>query len=156
MNVSNELLFSLLSYSPGPFWLLILLLPRNRWAMLAVDVYLFILSALFVVQTLPALGQILGIIFQPTFLEMKAFLGSDAGFLGSWNHMILGDVWIGRWVAHDSLQFRWAWLIRLLAIPVILIVGPAGLCFYLIFRMIATRRIGFHTVFAGGDSAPTP
>lgn len=150
MAISHEWLFSLLSYSPGPFWLLILLLPRNRWAMLAVDGYLFLLSLLFVIQTLPVLGHILDIIFQPEFQEMRAFLGSEAGFLGSWNHMILGDVWIGRWVAHDSLQFQRSWLIRLLIIPVILVVGPFGLFFYLAFRMIATRRIGFHTLPAEG------
>ncbi|RMG64834.1 MAG: DUF4281 domain-containing protein [Bacteroidetes bacterium] len=153
MTPAPELLFSLLSYSPGPFWLLILFLPTNRKAMLAVDGYLLLLSLLFVIQTLPALGHIIGIIFQPEFEEMRAFIGSEAGFLGAWNHMILGDLWIGRWVAHDSLRFERAWLIRLLFIPVILVVGPFGLCFYLIFRMIATRSFGFHTL---SDAAKAP
>jgi hypothetical protein len=144
MGISNELLFSLLSYTPGPFWLLILFLPANRKAMLGVDGYLIILSLLFVVQTTPVLDQILAIIFQPTFLEMKLFLGSDAGFLGTWNHMILSDLWIGRWVAHDSLQFDKSLLIRVLIIPVILVLGPFGLFFYLLFRMIKTRSFGFY------------
>lgn len=140
-NTTQELLFSILSYIPGPFWLLILLVPQNRKAMLVVDIFLLAMSILFVVQTIPVLGEIMQIIFKPTFPEMKAFLGSDAGFLGSWNHMILSDVWIGRWVAQDSLQFKKSWIIRVLIIPVILIVGPFGLCFYLLFRAIKKKSL---------------
>jgi len=146
MGISNELLFNLLSYTPGPFWLMILFLPNNRKAMLGVDVYLIIMSLLFVIQTIPELNYILSIILQPTFVEMKGFIGSEAGFLGTWNHMILSDLWIGRWVAHDSLQFNNSLLIRLLIIPVILVLGPFGLFFYLLFRIIKTRSIGFYSL----------
>jgi hypothetical protein len=125
---------------------MILFLPTNRKAMLGVDVYLILMSLLFVIQTIPELNYILSIILQPTFLEMKNFIGSEAGFLGTWNHMILSDLWIGRWVAHDSLQFDKSILIRLLIIPVILVLGPFGLFFYLLFRMIKTRSIGFYTL----------
>jgi hypothetical protein len=104
------------------------------------------MSLLFVIQTMPELGYIMGVILQPTFLEMQAFIGSDAGFLGTWNHMILSDVWIGRWVAHDSLQFDKSLIIRLLIIPVILVLGPFGLFFYLLFRTIKTRSIAFYPV----------
>lgn len=114
--------------------------------MLAVDLFLVLLSLLFVIQTVPALSEIMQIIFKPTLPEMKAFIGSNTGFLGSWNHMILSDLWIGRWVAQDSLQFEYAWLIRLIIIPIILVVGPFGLFFYLLFRMIKTRTVGFNSV----------
>jgi hypothetical protein len=143
MNTTHEFLFSFLSYIPGPFWLLILFIPKNKKAMLAVDIFLLVMSLLFVIQTVPVLSEILAIIFKPTFPEMKAFLSSDAGFLGSWNHMILSDVWIGRWVAYDSLQFEKSWLIRGIIIPIILIVGPFGLFFYLLFRIIKKRSFAF-------------
>ena len=145
MNTANEFLFSFLSYIPGPFWLLILFIPTHKKAMLAVDIFLLVMSFLFVIQTVPVLQDILPIILKPTFSEMKAFLTTDAGFLGSWNHMILSDVWIGRWVAHDSLQFENSWIIRLIIIPVILIVGPFGLFFYLLFRIIKKRSFAFFT-----------
>ncbi|WCL50016.1 abscisic acid-deficient protein Aba4 family protein [Leptospira sp. GIMC2001] len=146
MEISNDLLFSFLSYSPGLFWICILFLPKNTKAMFCVDIYLILLSLLFVIQTIPGIGEILSIIFKPTFLEMKAFLSSDAGFLGTWNHMILSDVWIGRWISQDSLQFKSSLLIRLIIIPIILILGPFGLFFYLVLRAILTKSIGFNSI----------
>ncbi|TNE70648.1 DUF4281 domain-containing protein [bacterium] len=142
--LSNETLFTILSYIPGPFWLMILFVPKNKKAMLAVDVFLFLMSALFVVQTIPVLSELFPILAQPDFPKMYAFLSSEKGVLGSWNHMILSDVWIGRWVAQDSLQFEKSLIIRLIIIPVILFFGPFGLFFYLLFRMIKKRSISFN------------
>jgi hypothetical protein len=142
-NIPEEILFTFLSYIAGPFWLMILFLPKNKRVMLGVDIFLFLMSLLFVIQTIPVLGHILEIIFKPTFEEMKLFLGSDRGFLGSWNHMILSDVWIGRWVSQDTLNFKGSFLIRLIIIPIIMVVGPFGLFIYLIYRMILTKSIGF-------------
>ncbi len=97
-----------------------------------------------VLQTIPVLSDILKIIFSPTYVEMKGLLGSDAGFLGSWNHMILSDIWIGRWVSQDSLKYENSLTIRLVIIPIILVLGPFGLFFYLLFRMIKSKSFGFN------------
>ena len=45
--------------------------------------------------------------------------------------MILGDLWIGRWVTHDSFQINVPWFIRLPILLVILFFGPVGLFFFL-------------------------
>ena len=146
-----QLLFQFLSFAPGPFWLLILFLPGNRWAMLAVDLFLILLAGLFAWQTIPIIPQILPLLLEPKFDEMHAFLSSEAGFVGSWNHMILSDLWIGRWVAQDTRQFSRPLLVRLLCIPPILLFGPLGLFCYLLLRMAACRKLAINS-----PSSPNP
>ncbi|MCG8600845.1 MAG: DUF4281 domain-containing protein [Verrucomicrobiales bacterium] len=136
-----ESLFIFLSYAPGPFWFLILFLPENRKAMIAVDCFLILLSAMFAVHTTPVLGQLAPMIAKPEYAPIYEFLSSERGFIGSWNHMILGDLWIGRWVAHDSLQSKRPLLLRAVFLPPILFFGPLGLFCYLVFRVISRRKI---------------
>lgn len=143
-----QLLFQFLSYAPGPFWLLILFLPGNRRAMFAVDLFLILLAGLFAWQTIPIIPQILPLLLEPKFDEMHAFLSSEAGFVGSWNHMILSDLWIGRWVSQDASRFSRPLLVRLLCIPPILLFGPLGLFCYLLLRMATRREIAFNQVSA--------
>jgi hypothetical protein len=136
-----EMLFQFLSYAPGPFWLLILLWPLNRWAMLAFDAFLILLAAVFAWQAIPALPALLPLLAQPEFEPIYEVLTTRSGFLASWNHMILGDLWIGRWVAQDARHSPRPWLTRLVFLPPILMVGPLGLCAYLMFRTITRNTI---------------
>ena len=84
--------------------------------------------------------QLAPIIAAPTFEAINNFLGSPQGTLGSWNHMILGDLWIGRWVVHDAINSRVPLLMRLPFIGLILFFGPLGLFFYLCYRIIFLKR----------------
>lgn len=107
--------------------------------MRAVDAFLILLAGLFAFQTVPVIGELFPLLLKPDFASLQGFLGSKNGLVASWNHMILGDLWIGRWVARDTLESRLGWIQRLVFLPPILFFGPCGLFVYLIFR-IATRR----------------
>ena len=146
--MTNEALFQFLSYSPGPFWLLILFLPANRKAMLVVDVFLIVLAGIFAINLVPLLGDLFPILLNPEFEPIREFIGSETGAVGSWNHMILGDLWIGRWVAQDTLQSRRSLILRILFLPPILFYGPFGLFLYLIFRIISRRTIALSDTVA--------
>jgi hypothetical protein len=145
IQMTNEFMFMFLSYCAGPFWLLILFAPQNKKSMLAVDLFLFALSGLFVWHTLPVFGEVLPLLLEPSFHSMHEFLSSPSGFIGTWNHMILGDVWIGRWMAQDTLKYsksnRGALITRLVFIPWVLFLGPFGLFFYLAYRFIVLKRL---------------
>lgn len=134
-------LFEFLSFSPGLFWFLILLFPKNNRAMLAVDFFLFVLSGIFVFLTLPAVPALLPVIAKPTLASIQAFLATEKGTVGAWNHMILSDLWIGRWVAFDSQNDRYPLVIRLIFIPLIIFFGPMGLFFYILYRTGVQRRL---------------
>jgi hypothetical protein len=139
-------LFTVLSFAPGPFWLLLLFLPGDRRAMLAVDVFLVLLSVSFTALALPAIGELLPLLLRPEFDEMRRFLMSDRGFTGTWNHMILSDLWIGRWVAQDTMRATRPLLVRVVFIPLIMLFGPLGLFGYLAFRVISRRELALTRV----------
>ena len=109
--------------------------------MLAVDLFLLALAAHFTWLTLPIVPELFPLIAEPTLEGMRAFLSTREGTLGAWNHMILGDLWIGRWVAQDTMKDRYPVATRLIFVPPILFFGPLGLCFYLIYRMAWKRAI---------------
>ena len=135
-----ELLFKFLSFSPGPFWLILFFIPRNKIGMRCFDAYLFLLSALFAAQTIPVVPDLLPAIASPTLPLIQSFLGSPTGTVGAWNHMILGDLWIGRWVAHDAIRLGMPAFLRIPVLLVILFFGPLGLFLHLIYRFLVKRE----------------
>lgn len=135
-----EHVFKFLSFSPGPFWLILAFAPHNKPAMRIFDYYLFLLSGFFAFMTIPLVPELLPIIASPEYPQIKSFLSSDIGILGSWNHMILGDLWIGRWFIHDSLRFGVSPFIRYPILLTIVFFGPLGLFFYLLYRFLFLRK----------------
>lgn len=129
-------LFYFLSFSPGPFWLFLIFVPQKKWPMILFDAYLLILSFIFAILTLPKIPELLPIIASPTFETIHSFLSTPVGTLGAWNHMILGDLWIGRWIIHDALKNKVSNFIRLPILGLVLFFGPLGLFCYLFYRIL--------------------
>lgn len=138
-----ENLFMILSFTPGPFWLILFFLPMNKKAMQAFDIYLILLSSIFATLTIPIIPELLPILASPKLLIMQQFLTSERGTVGTWNHMILGDLWIGRWIALDSVRNKVSWFIRFPILILILFFGPVGLFFYFIYRILFLKKIYF-------------
>lgn len=136
----QHLLFKFLSFSPGPFWLILLFIPLHKKAMIIFDAYLLLLSAIFSILVIPDVSTLLPMIAEPTLEGINSFLGSFKGTLGAWNHMILGDLWIGRWLAYDAIKLNVKGFVRAPFILVILFFGPLGLFFYLLFRMFGKKN----------------
>lgn len=137
----ETILFNFLSYSPGPFWLILLLIPAHKIAMRCFDIYLILLTTIFAMLTIPLVPALLPIIAEPTITGIQQFLSTDTGVVGTWNHMILGDLWIGRWTIHDAVKNRTPFLVRLPVLVTILFFGPLGLFLYLIYRMVVLKKI---------------
>ena len=135
-----EQLFSFLSFSPGPFWLLILFLPSNAKAQLAIDGFLFLLTVIYSAIILPEVNALLPIIAQPTLDAIQRIFSAPRGTVGAWNHMILADLWIGRWIARDSVSEKHSFFIRLVFIPITLFFGPLGLLAYWLYRCVSRRQ----------------
>jgi hypothetical protein len=137
----NEFLFNFLSYSPGPFWLILAFLPMNKNAMRLFDIFLIFLSCIFALLTIPIIPELLPVIASPKLNLLQQFLSSERGTVGTWNHMILGDLLIGRWVTHDSISNRVHLMIRLPILLVILFFGPVGLFFYFLYRILFLKKL---------------
>jgi len=143
MHSYEEIVFQLISNLPGPFWLALIFLSHKKWAMNAYDVFLILLSAHFAWLTFPMIPELLPIIAKPEFETIRSKLSTPTGFLGSWNHMVLGDLWIGRWVVFDAKNLKVNAWIRLPFVFCILFFGPLGLFCYFVFRIIKTKKIYF-------------
>lgn len=133
-------LFSFLSFAPGPFWLILMVAPRHPTAMRCFDAFLLLLSLTFSAIAIPEVPRLLPVLAAPAWETLYPFLSSPKGVLGSWNHMILADLWIGRWVVHDALRHGVPAWIRLPILFLILFFGPLGFCVYGIYRLVVLRR----------------
>ena len=140
LETQNDL-FNLLSFAPGPLWLILLIIPLNTWAMRLFDVCLLAGAILYAVIVLPGVPALIPVIASPTFAAIQAMLGTSEGTLASWNHMILGDLWIGRWVVHDMARLGDSAWLRLPFLITILFFGPLGWAAYLIYRILRHKRL---------------
>lgn len=132
------LLFRLSNVLVLPFWALMILLPRWRWTtrIIRSPFVSGAPAALYAALVLPRLGEIWPAVSQPTLSGMAALLGSPAGATIAWVHFLAFDLVVGRWIYLDSQERRAsAWLVA----PVLfltLMLGPAGLLFYLVVRSV--------------------
>src|SRR5258708_13949343 len=127
------LLFRLSNVLVLPFWALMILLPCWRWTTRVIRSP-FVSgapAALYAALVLPRLGEIWPAVSQPTLSGMAALLGSPAGATIAWVHFLAFDLLVGRWIYLDSQERRVsAWLVAPLPFLTLLL-GPAGLLFYL-------------------------
>jgi len=135
----ESIVFNLTTYGPGPLWLALWLAPRHRWTHRAIDLAIILFCALYAGLLLPDLGEILPLIASPTLEKITSMLASPKAVALAWAHFVIGDLWVGRWIALDSnrLQFpQWARLPMLLTT---LFFGPLGFIIYLFLRWLKTR-----------------
>lgn len=138
------ILFQFLSFSPGPFWLGLMVAPNNRWFQRAFDVYLWLIIGIYAVRTLPNVPAMIPLLSAPTLDAMRAIFSTPEGFVSGWNHFIIGDLWFGRYIAMDGQKKGISAWMRAPLILLTLYFGPLGLFAYLLFRALWCRqwRIG--------------
>jgi hypothetical protein len=133
-----DLLFPASNLLVLPIWALMILLPRWRWAARIIRSPLVSAAPaiLYAALVLPRLGAIWPAVSRPTLSGVEALLGSPAGATIAWVHFLAFDLFVGRWIYLDSQERRISsWLMA----PVLfltLMLGPAGLLFYLVVRFI--------------------
>lgn len=133
-----ETIFSLLTFSVLPFWVLIILAPRFRLTtrvirMPGVTILPLVAYTLFLI---PNLAEFVMVLIRPELAEISRLLASETGTLLAWAHFLAFDLFVGRWIYLDS-QDRAApvWIISPL-LAATLVVGPVGLLLYLLFRFL--------------------
>lgn len=134
-----ERIFGLSGLLVLPFWGLMIFLPHWRWTRRVMASPLLILAPalLYGALVLPRLGEVWRAVTNPHLPEIAALLGSPAGATIGWVHFLAFDLFVGRWIYHDSRERQiTAWLMA----PVLyltLMLGPMGFALYLIVRTIA-------------------
>ncbi|WP_039821841.1 ABA4-like family protein [Nocardia testacea] len=142
----TDLLFDITFWFAAPFWALMILAPGWRRTSAAVASPLICLPSLVVyaVLILPGFSSFAKELINPSLLGLQAVLGSDVGAAAAWAHFVAFDLFLGRWIFHDS---RARGLPALLISPLLaltILFAPVGVLLYLITRSAwaAQSRLG--------------
>jgi hypothetical protein len=139
--MSPEQIFSLCGMLVLPGWLLLIFLPRWRWAarlvcpvvipLLLALVYLWLVATTFG-RTPGGFGSL---------AEVSLLFQNPRALLAGWIHYLAFDLFVGSWEVRDAQR---AGVHHLLVVPCLLLTflfGPVGLLLYFALRATLRRRL---------------
>ncbi|HCS19831.1 MAG TPA: DUF4281 domain-containing protein [Bacteroidetes bacterium] len=140
--MTTELLYRICTIGVLPAWLLLIVAPNWKFTQLFVHSFFIpiLLGVLYI--GLQATDDGATPEANPLTLEgARQLFATPKAFLAGWVHYIVFDLFVGAWVARDTLQQN---INRFLVIPCLLIMimlGPVGLFLYSIVRIIKTKSL---------------
>lgn len=137
--MSPEIIFKILNLSVVPAWALLVFLPRASLTRTIVHsgLYPLLLGAFYISVFAYALatGTMNGEGNFTSASGVSAIFQSPIGVLIGWSHYLVFDLFVGAWIARDSLRRG---VPHLAAVPCMLLTfvfGPIGLFSYLLLRL---------------------
>jgi hypothetical protein len=129
-------LFSLTFLVAAPFWALMILLPGWSWTRRIVGSPLIVLPvlAIYAILVIPALGDLLPVVTDPTLGGVRELLGGANGAAAAWAHMLAFDLFVGRWTWLDARDRGVPHLVLAPILLLTILFGPLGLAAYLAVR----------------------
>jgi hypothetical protein len=126
-------LFTLTFAVAAPFWALMILLPHWSWTARIIKSPVITLPALviYAVLVIPAFGDVLPAVLSPTLGGVRDLLGTANGAAAAWAHMVVFDLFVGRWAWLDSRKRGVPALIMAPVLVLMIMLGPLGLAAYL-------------------------
>ena len=133
-----------------PFWLMLIFIPNWKLTTFFINSVILplILSTayIFVVYQIFQLEESFYSIFYLylSLDDLSTILASESFLLIFWIHFVAINIFLGSWVARDSIKYNISR--RATFIPLILIyfVGPVGLVYYWLIRIFYAKKIMFH------------
>ena len=71
---------------------------------------------------------------------VRALFASDSALTAGWLHYLAFDLFVGTWIARDSVERRIHGLLIIPCLACTLMFGPSGLLLYLLLRLASGRR----------------
>lgn len=132
----------------GPFWIAMLLKPNNIYTLKLVEGPLFFIGPLliwffiFIVDFNNISKFSLAFESSNTLIECFAMgLANKTGFTATWAHVVVGDIFVTRWIWKRSLNLNLeVWPIRLSVFFGVMLM-PLGLLLHLLFVKIKKNRL---------------
>ena len=133
--MNPETLFSLANYSVMPFWLLLIVAPRWRLAhaFLAPVLVALLLGLAYAICILPQIGS--GDGGFGSLGEVRLAFDNDYVLLAGWIHYLAFDLFVGSWEVRDAQRVGIPHLAVVPCLALTFILGPIGLCLYLLLRL---------------------
>lgn len=133
--MTAEQLFSILSLVTVAAWLLLIFLPRARWASTMVPVVMPLLLGAVYVALMAAVLTRSEDGFS-TLAGARALFDNPWALLAGWTHYLAFDLFIGGWKARDAQRHGIPHLLIVPALVLTFLLGPAGLLLYWTIRWL--------------------
>lgn len=137
--MTPEQLFSILNLIAIAGWLLLVFLPRVRWATSVVPVVVPVVLAL-VYAALVAWAMPRSEGGFSSLSGVQSLFENPWALLAGWTHYLAFDLFIGGWEVRDAQQRG---IPHLLVVPVLVLtflLGPCGLLLYLLIRSLVPNK----------------
>ncbi len=135
-----ELLFSIAGIVATIGWLLLIVLPRVRIALLVAGVVIpLAIAALYLVLILQYFGRGPGGF--GSLADVGVLFSQPGLLLAGWVHYLAFDLFIGAWEVRDAQRHQ---IHHLLVVPCLVLtfmLGPIGLLSYVAVRSMASRNV---------------
>lgn len=135
----NEL-FQLSNLIVMPWWILMIVAPRwHRTSQIVGSSLIFVpIALLYTVLVLPSFVALLPILANPQLGDIQSLLGTPSGTTVAWIHFLAFDLFVGRWIYHDSQKISIARWIQSACLLATFMAGPFGWLCYIIIRRFKT------------------
>src|ERR1700733_4754625 len=135
-------------------WLILIFLPRWRWAARLIGPVLIptLLSSLYAVLVVTEVGHGGGF---SSLSSVAQLFRNPHLLLAGWVHYLAFDLFVGSWEVRDSQRIGIAHYLVVPCLILTFLFGPAGWILYFVIRSIATRSIGGNDIYTEELSSAT-
>lgn len=125
-----------------PFWVMMMVFPRSQLTQRCMRSLLALMPLMLVYAfiILPNVFSIFVQVAKPQLSSIVTLLGSPVGAVVAWTHLLVWDLFVGRWIYHDSMEQH---NVSRIAVSVCLfftlMFGPIGLLCYLALKKVRSR-----------------
>ena len=133
--------FTLVFVAAAPFWALMIFAPAwswtkrvmaSPWSVTPPLVFWFIFA-------LPNLGDLAPAVLKPTLAGWQEVVAEPAGMTAVWAQVIAWDLFIGRWMYHDSRERGIHPLVMGPLLVLAILFSPVAVPLYLVIRKVAGK-----------------
>jgi Domain of unknown function (DUF4281) len=128
-------------------WLILIFLPRWRWAPRLIGPVLIpmLLSSLYAALVVTQFGHGGGF---SSLSSVALLFRNPYMLLAGWVHYLAFDLFVGSWEVRDSQRLGIAYYLVVPCLILTFLFGPAGWLLYFLVRSVATRSIGVNDAYA--------
>ncbi|WP_194776709.1 ABA4-like family protein [Pararhodonellum marinum] len=139
--MNPELVFTVCSNIALVSWLVLFVFYHKGWVYpLLFSVVLIILSLFYLYYIIPGMtGDAEGGF--SSLAEVALLFGKKEALLAGWIHYLAFDLFVGMWMASDSLKLKLSRWILLPCLIFTFMLGPVGFLLYFIIRSIKQKQV---------------
>ena len=147
--LTYEKIYLIVNWGILPFWLLLIIIPNHALTnFLVQSIVAPIILALaygYVAYNIFVSGNILdGFELYIGLDGLYSMFSNEAFLLIFWLHFLSISLFLGAWIARDSLKYTVPKFLTIIALVLTYFTGPIGLVIYWFIRIFFSKRISFN------------